>query len=564
MQQWLARAFARQTGARSAVKRLKSAQGRHNIILVFARSLADSHPPVETPHDLTPAHMQAFRERYANRRVQHDYVKRLRTLLRDDPDLPEPARAALLDVRLPPRHEPDRLVAYSDHEWQAIMTAIRHDIRVARDRIYDGRAVLDRFRAGTVDDRDTEVGRWLDLLDRTGDLPRVPSGDHIGRVRRAGGLRQLGLRLCLSQQEATAFCLLLTALTAENFGTVVTWPAVHSRPDGTHGQTGIALVEETKPRRGPEREHMIAALEDLPPALADILDDTDAERRLFRSPLRVYRLLVDLTELTRRRGGHTEAVTAFISHPGRFGQSWSAGANAADVVAWARSHGFPAAKVASPDGKPAVHVGRIRQTVLEHRRHPVAHTRQTMNDVYLKRSRTVQVDSRAVVAAALRDQVGKARARQGIAVLTADFLARARNDLASAAAEAGLEPTTLQSLIAREQDTAVASCVDHRSSPHSEPGEPCTASFLACLSCQNARALPHQLPVQTAVRDRISALRPNLAPELWRARYEPVLDSLDDILGHYTPAERDRARRELSVDQQSLVDDLMNGRLDLR
>jgi hypothetical protein len=50
----------------------------------------------------------------------------------------------------------------------------------------------------------------------------------------------------------------------------------------------------------------------------------------------------------------------------------------------------------------AVHVGRIRQTVIEHRRQPVAHTRQTMNDHYLRRSRAVEHDSRTVVGAALR------------------------------------------------------------------------------------------------------------------------------------------------------------------
>jgi hypothetical protein len=54
-----------------------------------------------------------------------------------------------------------------------------------------------------------------------------------------------------------AFGLLLTALTAENFGTVAGWPAVAYRPDGgLSGQTpAVALVEQVKPRRGPEREH---------------------------------------------------------------------------------------------------------------------------------------------------------------------------------------------------------------------------------------------------------------------------------------------------------------------
>lgn len=224
----------------------------------------------------------------------------------------------------------------------------------------------------------------------------------------------------------------------------------------------------------------------------------------------------------------------------------------------------PAAKAVTADTKPAINVGRIRQTAIEQRRHPVAHTRQTMDDLYLKRSRTVQADSRTVVAAALRDQVGQARTRQGVTVFTAELLFRARHDPVSAAAEVGLEPQILRNLMAGTQDTALASCIDHRAGPHTEPGQPCSASFLACLDCENARALPHQLPIQVSVRDRISALRLNLEPAAWQARYEHVLDRLDDLLSHYTPAERDTARNEISPAHQRLVDDLMNGRLDLR
>jgi integrase len=61
----------------------------------------------------------------------------------------------------------------------------------------------------------------------------------------------------------SALCVLPSA-DRENFGTVVTWPATHHGPDGTHDEADVALLEETKPQRGPDREHMIAALEDLP------------------------------------------------------------------------------------------------------------------------------------------------------------------------------------------------------------------------------------------------------------------------------------------------------------
>jgi len=211
-----------------------------------------------------------------------------------------------------------------------------------------------------------------------------------------------------------------------------------------------------------------------------------------------------------------------------------------------------------------VDVRRLRQTVIERRRQPIAHTRQTMNDHYLRRSRTVQDDSRTVVGAALREQVDSARAAQGMPVLTVAFLAHARHDPAAAAATARIHQDTLRRLISGAQDTALASCTDHRNGPHTTAGQPCPASFLDCLDCPNARALPHHLGVQMLATERLRALRPNLTPAVWEAHLRRRLDQLEEILDHYTPAERDQARATITVRQQQLVVDLLDGRWDLR
>jgi hypothetical protein len=39
---------------------------------------------------------------------------------------------------------------------------------------------------------------------------------------------------------------------------------------------------------------------------------------------------------------------------------------------------------------------------------------------------------------------------------------------------------------------------------------------------------------------------------------------LEDIIGHFTTAERDRARADLDARGRRLVDDLLDGRWDLR
>jgi hypothetical protein len=363
----------------------------------------------------------------------------------------------------------------------------------------------------------------------------------------------------LTQGEATAFWLLLAALTGENAGTIAEWPAVHQRPGG-NAEPRVVLVEQSKPRRGPELEHMVTALEDIPPDLADLLDTRAEDRRLFRSPLQVYLLSLDLTEMARRHAGMDSPFTSYA--PNSAGPDlWT---TRVDSGRWAITRGFPRSGRAGPGSRPAIDTRRIRQTVIEQRRQPVAHTRWTMNDHYLARSADVQAESRKVVGAALRGQVEAARARRQIPVFTAEFLARAGKNLPSAATEAGLDPQVLARLAAGDQDTALAACTDHRDSPHAPAGSPCPASFLTCLDCPNARAMPRHLPVQIAVADQMAALRPNVDPAVWAARYKVRLDQLTGIIGAYTAAEQEQARRALDARQQQLVNDLMDGGLDLR
>jgi hypothetical protein len=572
MQQWLARVFANRAGARSSVKRLKTAQSMFAVLGMFAAVLSESATPVRGPQDLTAAHIAAFRLRHAAKKSGWGYLKQLQSILREDPELPREVLVAMLTAPRPGRSReeaPGGVEAYTGAEMQVIMTALRHDIRAARDRIRDGRALLARYRTDPegLGADDQHAGWVLDAFEATGKMPRHPCGTPAASVARAGGVARLASRLCLTLQEMTAFAVLLTALTGENFGTVATWPAVCHRPDGRPGVSdedgGVALIEQVKPRRGPEREHMVAPLEDLPAGLREV-PSGDADGQLFRSPLRLYLLLAELTEVSRRHGGHKSVFSAFTPYPGRHGgPPWVEGAGAHHVRRWASAHGFPAPGPGD-NPLPAVSVRRLRQTVIEHARRPVSHTRATMNDHYLRRSRDVREDSRRVVGAALRDEVSKARAVQQVPVFTAEFLARAALHPEDAAAEAGLEVQALKQLLAGEQDTVLAACAGHLASPYADPGQPCTASFLVCLGCPNARALPHHLPVQLAAAERIAQLRGHLEPAIWAARWEPRLRQLGDILGAYTAAEKDQARNQLSGAQCQLLDQLFDGKWDLR
>ncbi|QSE87722.1 hypothetical protein JWS13_03515 (plasmid) [Rhodococcus pseudokoreensis] len=581
LQRWMAQVFADTTGPRGRAKRVSTAEHYYGALRKFAAVLTSVDSPPTVPGDIIPAHVAAFRLALAPGSFNAQ-IQRLRTLVRHDTELHAQTRSAIAEGRLPRRPLPT-IRAYTDDDRQQILTAARGDIRRARERIRAGQELLARYRRGEPDRRSQEerIGRVLDVLDLTGELPRLPCGQIPDSVQALGGVRVLLPMLCLTRMEATAFAVLLVDMTGENFGTVIDWPAVHFRPDGGFGEPAVALVEETKPRRGPAREHMVVAVEDLPAGLAGILDGDSEERRLFRSPLRVYLLLLELSALARRHGGLTRAFSYVGMSVGRNHDRWLSSMRSYYVGCWGERHGFPRPPGRRPDQsckdrtalnpqptagqvKPNVSTQRLRQTAIERHRRPVAHSRATMNDYYLRRSPQVAAESRDIVREALNDEVSKARAVQTVPVFTPGFLDRAQSDSAGAAAEMGVDIDTLTRILAREQDTVVASCVDHRDSPYTEPGTPCDASFLQCLLCPNARALPHQLPIQVATHDRLAALRTNLNPQTWDRRYAEPFARLTDLLGHYSVEDRDTARHRLSPEDRQLLDDLMNGRLDLR
>lgn len=136
---------------------------------------------------------------------------------------------------------------------------------------------------------------------------------------------------------------------------------------------------------------MIGALEDVPESLRQALA-ASGDHHLLRSPLRLYELLIELTEVSRRHGGHVLLFSAFTPYPRRHGHSsWMEGLQGHHVKRCAKARGFPnREKVTREPGLPAVEVRRLRQTVIEQRRRPVSHTRRTKGaqpGAWLRRNR---------------------------------------------------------------------------------------------------------------------------------------------------------------------------------
>ncbi|MCX5129428.1 hypothetical protein [Streptomyces sp. NBC_00347] len=242
IQQWLARSFSRAVGDTAGAKRVTYADALWGTLQKLTEYLEGRVPVPRAAGEISAKDIKEFFLTLPMGSRKH-LVERMRTIFREDHELSVEARNAVLHGRLPVYES--KVQPYSNAEHQELMTAVRHDIRVARDRIYEGRELLNRYRRGglgvahRLNNRE-KTGRALDFIDRTGDLPRrvLPSsvnrsGDYPGWVSTIGGARRLFAMLTLTPREVAAFCLQLVDLTAENFGTVAKWPAVHFRPDGT-------------------------------------------------------------------------------------------------------------------------------------------------------------------------------------------------------------------------------------------------------------------------------------------------------------------------------------------
>ncbi|MGW2105819.1 hypothetical protein [Streptomyces sp. NPDC001948] len=603
IQRWLARSFARATGPASGVNRVSAAEGLWNGVQLLAKHLGKVDPPVHQPTHITAVHIkESLLAVPLGSKKGH--TERLRAIFRADRELPADARNAILHGRLPAYES--KVQPYSHDEHQELMTAVRHDIRVARDRIQEGRELLAAYRRGDLGppgrfNHAEKLGRALDTLDRTGDVPRrvtpsSPQGGIPSWVQALGGVFGLVSRLTLTRTETVAFCLMLIDLTSENFGTIGEWPAAHFRPDGGLGGPAVALVDEVKPRRGPSLEFMVKPLEDMPASLADVLQTDDGDKHLYRSAFRVYQLLLDLTEFARSLGGETHAF-CYPKVRAKGGLAWGHGTHRSGIVAWAAGHGFsPEKRADRPEGEGvggapgelpddhaatgqdggkeeaeepegqglSVNVHRLRRAALERGGRPVAHTRETYQN-YLRTSRPAVQRGRTVMREALDEEVAKARVVQEIPVLTDAFLVHAAEAPEQAAVDIGVDTKTLAQLISGEQDTVLVGCTAPEDSPFTGPGKPCGASFLDdCLRCENARALPHQLPVQVEAHGRLKHLKRDLDPRLWAHLHAETFARLSNLLGHYTLAERSNARDRVTAAERALVDDLISGRMDLR
>jgi hypothetical protein len=576
----LAEAFARRTAPGAGLTSLESFDKPYFAAVRFARYLATLPWPPARAADLAPEHLDGFYESRSGLQSGAAELGTLKRLLARADGLSD-VMAGKVHEAGPPIIRGDPRSSYSRDELRRIAEAARGDLRAAAARIRACREELRGVRSGDLNPgEDCHLARRYELLDwadRFADVPRTPpvrTGRTAGNryqlpwVKEHGTVSEVVSRLHLTGDEAAAGAVLLAVLTGQNPGVILKVPAVHHRADGYAGPAGTAIVDLNKRRRGP-RAHMSLALTEIPDwiSIPGNPDDIPA-RDMLHTPFGVYLLLHELTARSRELAGGSRLLVGYSDRGGKGDQRGLRWIGEADsrIRRWAAQHGLMADEP-DADGNPAplrLTRGLIRLTYLELHQKPVAHTEQTLATDYLGRNRGNLAGYQKVVAATLKDEVAKARTRGSMALLTEDDLRRAQEAPEAVAGEHGVNTETLKRMISGELDTVMNACAGNRRSPHAPAGQPCPASFMLCLECPCARALPRHLPVQVLVHDRLAERRSQVTPLQWAQRLAAPHAQLADILARQGEAAVADARQSATDADRALVGRFLGRELDLR
>ncbi|WP_331748718.1 hypothetical protein OIA45_47670 (plasmid) [Streptomyces chartreusis] len=573
-------AFVKRTAPGAGLTSLQSVNKVHGAVVRLDRYLETlAWPPTELAH-LKAEHIDGFyesRRHIDSIRVDLRHLRQLLALA----DGVSAAVSARLAGPLPKQIRGEGRQSYSRAELKRIAEASRADLRAAAARIRGNRELLRRVRSGEdIAQGDRSVARRLDLLDwvdRFADVPRASAPSPSASspfprpctwVSRLGSVVEFVSALHLTIAETAAGAVLLAAMTGENPEVILKTPAAHHRADGYTGERATAIVGLRKPRRG-HRAFMDLAISDVPdwisiPAQPEQVTTRDE----LHTPFGLYLLLHELTARSRALMGSDRLLVGYCAAGGK-GASRGlrplmyAGLHVAQL---GRTQGLMRDE---PDERGELvplplRLDLLRLTFIELHQMPVAHTEQTAVTSYLARNRGNITEYRKVVAAALTNEVAKARARGAVAVMSAEDVQRARSVPEVVAAEQQLDVAVLKRVVARELDTVLAACTDNRNGPHGLPGQPCPASFMLCLGCECARALPHHLPVQVLTHDRLVERRGQMDPLQWAERFAGPHAQLANLLAQHGEVAISDARHGATDAERSLAERFLNRELDLR
>jgi len=495
----------------------------------FAQFLACQEPSPRDLDQLTPAMVRRWRAWLPPGAGGYYAFGLVSSLLLDDARLQAgPVADELARRSKKPR---SRTQSYSEAEFDRITAAARRRFRAALQRINENARHLRHWRDGAFAEGSGEwtAGEGLDILARTGDLPRNARKDgQPGNVEARYG-NALGTaawqRLFLTREEAVALGVLLLAEFGWNLSVISSLEAPMASPDqGEDGHPTYRIALE-KHRRGPGRHHETRNVTDHGAGSPGRLITQALEATRFARAI-VGGLAPGTARLMVWRAGspggqRPEQYAYRAAGPFRFGVTAKAAKD------WAETEGL--------EGSP---FQRGRRTVIAlDRREPGQHSQDTHDRHYVLPDERIRAEAIEVIAAGAEDAAGRARR----AVLAAEL--RDQPDPGDA-------------------ETATAACCGFRDSPWPAPGGGCGASFLMCLACPNARVHPGHHPRLAHLHEALASLRSVLPPAAWAAGWRDAHDRLEDLKERIGRGPWAQAMALVTDADRELVSHLLTGNLD--
>ncbi|WP_236739694.1 hypothetical protein [Mycobacteroides abscessus] len=561
--------FAKRTAPGGAVTRMEGFRYSFRAVRLFADYLSGLAAPPTTMAELVDDHIDGFRDhRRATTTSAHREVSELKVVLRNSNELTAMMVAKVCQITLR-KSNASKKASYSRDEFTQIARVARSDLRAAATRIRKNRELLRQYRAGKMAGRDRRL-ELLEFVEEHTDVPRYTRPAHKGTYAPKTWVRDSGFGsvaevvgwLHLTCTELAAAAILMGIMTGQNRSVILNLTTAHHRTDGhVDGRKSIAILDTYKPRRG-ARAYMNLALAEIPDWITlPSTSSSPTARDELHTPFGLYALLLDLTSHSRQITDTDRLLVGY--HANGTTRGIRALASNEPFRMWSARHKIqPDASAANARGYLSVTLDLIRLTYVSLHQKPVAHTETTLVKDYLSRDRGNLGQYRQVVAAALAEEVDKARSRSVMETLSRDEIAQ--SDACALAAKHGIEPTVVKRMLAGELDTVMNSCIDNDNSPFGAPGQPCRASFMKCLECPCARALPHHLPVQALVFERLQARKADMTPLAWAQRFARAHTQLADLLSRHDAAAVAQARADATPQQHAMVDRFINREMDIR
>lgn len=445
------------------------------------------------------------------------------TLLRLDPRLQRGPVAEELARRVP--NLPRNQTSYATDELDHIRLTARRTFRSTWLRIQENAEQLERWQAGalTPGSRDWARGEALDIIVRTGDLPRYVDGSVQHRYLHAMGGKSAELtwkQVFPDLMEATALGVLLMTEFGWNLSVINMMPTPTAGPDP--GRDGYpTYTVKVRKFRGDRFE------------TENITDSgADSPGRLITQALQATRFARALVHSLdpgsdRFLAWRTRDPTRKITNPEsrlRVGPI-GLGLTGDEAAKWGRVTGI---------GSP---FRRGRRTVVVNRREPTQHTQDTHERSYVLPDRRAQQAAAPIVAAG----------------------AAAALDHARKAAELAAQLSSVRN--PGHQETATADCSGTEASPVPLPGGGCGASFLLCLACENAMVHSDHHPRLVLLHQALTQARSVLPLSSWDQGWSDTHARLEQLRRRIGDGGWQHAQSRITGSDRQIVDDLLSGDL---